>query len=64
MPLRAPAPQTGAHASVGSTPGLGIVSLRGRGRHGALTHVLRTTFPNPLTGAEESDPHGLAVLPR
>ena len=58
--LRGPLPQTGAHASAGSTPGLGIVTLRGNGRRGALTHVLRTTFVNP-GGQEESDPHGLTV---
>jgi hypothetical protein len=59
--LRGPQPQTGAHASAGDTPGLGIVSLRGGGRTGALTHVLRTTSTNPVTGGEESDAHGLAV---
>jgi hypothetical protein len=62
--LRGPQPQTGAHASAGNTPGLGIVSLRRNGRTGALTHVLRTTFTNPITGAEESDPHGLVVVER
>jgi hypothetical protein len=62
--LRGPQPQTGAHASAGTTPGLGIVSLRGNGRTGALTHVLRSTFKNPISGAEESDPHGLVVVQR
>ena len=59
--LRGPLPQTGAHASQGSTPGLGIVSLKGRGRSGALTQVLRTQNVSPA-GAEESDPHGVAVV--
>ncbi len=59
--LRGPLPQTGAHASAGNTPGLGIVTLRGNGRTGALTHILRTTSINPITGQEESDPHGIAV---
>jgi hypothetical protein len=58
--LRGPLPQTGAHASAGNTPGLGIVTLRGNGRTGALTHVLRTTNVSP-GGQEESDPHGLTI---
>jgi hypothetical protein len=62
--LRGPQPQTGAHASAGDTPGLGIVSLRGNGRTGAMTSVLRTTSTNPITGLEESDPHGLVVVER
>jgi hypothetical protein len=62
--LRGPQPQTGAHASAGNTPGLGIVSLRDNGRTGAMTGVLRTTFTNPITGLEESDPHGLVVVER
>jgi len=59
--LRGPLPQTGAHASAGTTPGLGIVTLRGNGHTGHLSHVLRTTFTNPVDGSEESDPHGVAV---
>jgi hypothetical protein len=59
--LRGPLPQTGAHAAAGSTPGLGVVTLSANGRTGALTHVLPTTSINPVTGLEESDPHGLAV---
>jgi hypothetical protein len=62
--LRGPQPQTGAHASAGNTPGLGIVSLHGNGRTGAMTSVLRTTFENPITKQEESDPHGLVVVER
>jgi hypothetical protein len=62
--LRGPLPQTGAHASIGNTPGLGIVTIRRGGRTGALAHVLRTTLISPVTGAEESDPHGIAVRRR
>jgi hypothetical protein len=58
--LRGPLPQTGAHASAGNTPGLGIVTLRGNGRTGALTDVLRTSSINPA-GQQESDPHGLTI---
>jgi hypothetical protein len=59
--LRGPSPQTGAHASDGTTPGLGIVEITDGGAGGRLTHVLPTTFENPLDGSEESDPHGAAV---
>lgn len=55
--LRGPKPQTGAHASVGTTPGLGILGLTQSGRSGSLTHVLRTSFTNPVDNSEESDPH-------
>jgi hypothetical protein len=55
--LRGPQPQTGAHAAVGSTPGLGIVSVTQDGQNGSLTHVLRTSFLSPVNGSEESDPH-------
>jgi DNA-binding beta-propeller fold protein YncE len=59
--LRGPQPQTGAHASMGSTPGLGIVRITQSGAYGQLTHVLPTTFRNPQDGSEESDPHGIAI---
>jgi hypothetical protein len=59
--LRGPLPQTGAHASVGATPGLGVVTLRRGGRTGVLDQVLRTSNVSPLA-AEESDPHGIAVV--
>jgi hypothetical protein len=60
--LRGPRPQTGAHASEGSTPGLGIVTLRGTGSRGSLERVLRTTLRNPEDGGEESDPHGICIV--
>jgi hypothetical protein len=59
--LRGPRPQTGAHASSGSTPGLGIIELASDGTDGALTHVLRSSFTNPGDGTEESDPHGISI---
>jgi hypothetical protein len=59
--LRGPKPQTGAHAADGTTPGLGIVEITDGGKGGRLIRVLRTTFPSPLDGSEESDPHGAAV---
>jgi hypothetical protein len=55
--LRGPKPQTGAHAAVGKTPGLGIIGLTQGGRSGSLTHVLKTSFINPVDNSEESDPH-------
>jgi len=59
--LRGPSPQTGGHAAPGSTPGIGVLTLTENGSNGELRHVLRTSFPNPLDGREESDPHGIAV---
>jgi hypothetical protein len=59
--LRGPKPQTGAHAAQGQTPGLGIIDLWQAGRTGELSQVLRTTFPNPVDGSEESDPHAAYV---
>jgi len=55
--LRGPKPQTGAHAAVGKTPGLGIIGLTQGGKSGSLTHVLRTNLSNPVDNSEESDPH-------
>ncbi len=62
--LRGPQPQTGAHASAGSTPGLGIIAVDKVGVSAELTAVLPTTFTNPINGSEESDPHGVAVIER
>lgn len=58
---RGPKPQTGAHASVGISPGLGIIELGRGGREGSLEHILPTYFANPVDGAEESDPHGICI---
>lgn len=59
--MRGPKPQTGAHAAVGSTPGLAIIELAQEGRTGKLTHALRTSFINPIDGSEESDPHAAFI---
>lgn len=59
--LRGPRPQTGAHASSGTTPGLGIVNLTHNGADGTLSQVLPTSFLNAFDGSEESDPHGLVI---
>jgi hypothetical protein len=64
MALRGPQPQTGAHASAGTTPGLGIMSVTHGGAFGEMTHVYQTRFRNPVNGSEESDPHGIAVRVR
>jgi DNA-binding beta-propeller fold protein YncE len=60
--LRGPRPQTGAHASEGNSPGLGIVSLRNGGSHGVLERILPTHFRNPQDDGEESDPHGICIV--
>lgn len=59
--LRGPRPQTGAHASAGITPGLGILTLTEAGTWGSITAIGRTTFPNPVDSGEESDPHTVIV---
>ncbi len=59
--LRGPHPQTGAHASAGTTPGLGVVKITNRGANGSLTHVLHTNFVNPIDDSQESDPHGISA---
>jgi hypothetical protein len=61
LALRGPRPQTGAHASVGITPGLGIFTLSDAGTWGAITAVRRITNRIPVDGGEEADPHGIAV---
>ncbi len=59
--LRGPRPQTGAHASVGNSPGLGIIALSSGGASGSLIHVLATSFLSPVDNSEESDPHAALV---
>ena len=59
--LRGPNPQTGAHASAGVTPGLGIFTITHAGVWGSLTAIGRTAFTNPINNGEESDPHGITV---
>ncbi len=62
--LRGPQPQTGAHASAGDTPGLGIMSVTDGGASGQMTHIHQTNYRNPVNGTEESDPHGVVVRVR
>jgi hypothetical protein len=62
--LRGPLPQTGAHASSGTTPGLAIMSVTHGGARGEITHIQPTNFRNPITGLEESDPHGVVIRVR
>ncbi len=59
--LRGPRPQTGAHASDGISPGLGIVTISHGGANGSLTHVLPTSFINPVDAGQEGDPHGVEL---
>ena len=61
LALRGPRPQTGAHASAGTTPGLGIFTLTEGGTWGSITAIGRTTLRNPVDGGEESDPHTVIV---
>jgi hypothetical protein len=61
LALRGPRPQTGAHASEGMTPGLGVFTLSHGGTWGAISAVGRITNRNPVDGSEEADPHGIAV---
>ena len=61
LALRGPRPQTGAHASAGTTPGLGVFTLTEAGTWGSITAIGRTSFRNPIDGGEESDPHTVIV---
>ncbi len=70
---RGPVPVTVSHNAQGSCPGVGVVTLTGNGGSGSMTHVIEThstvssgTVSAPVgghlyTGAERSDPHGVAV---
>ena len=59
--FRGPHPFSVKHASLGSCPGLGVVTLEGDGSTGTLTHVFRT-FLSDATGTRNlSDIHAAAV---
>ena len=59
--FRGPHPFSVKHASLGSCPGLGVVTLEGDGSTGTLTHVFRT-FLSDVTGTRNlSDIHAAAV---
>jgi DNA-binding beta-propeller fold protein YncE len=63
MALRGPNPLTanvaGVNNAVGSTPGLGIVKVKGGGKNGTLKAVVPIT--HVVAGVERADPHGLAI---
>lgn len=60
--LRGSNPITVKHASVGSCPGLGVVTLSGDGGStGVLTHVFRTFLADATGTKNLSDIHGVAV---
>jgi DNA-binding beta-propeller fold protein YncE len=56
--LRGPAPQSGAHAAFGNTPGLGVIKVSEGGRTGRLLDIAR--LPDTRLGIP-SDPHGIRV---
>jgi hypothetical protein len=55
--LRGPNPATGAHAAVGSTPGVGVIQVLSSGRRGRLAGVARVQG----VGAVSPDPHAIRV---
>jgi DNA-binding beta-propeller fold protein YncE len=61
--LRGPNPLTanvpGVNNAVGNTPGLGVIRVERGGERGVLQMVIPIT--HVLNGAEQADPHGLAV---
>lgn len=57
--LRGPTPQSGGHAAIGSTPGLGVIDVKDEGRSGSLSYVSRVS--NLTGGAEAADPHAVRV---
>jgi DNA-binding beta-propeller fold protein YncE len=61
--LRGPSPLTGndkaVNNAVGSTPGVGVVTVSGGGKGGELVGVARVS--NMKEGKETADPHGIAV---
>jgi hypothetical protein len=56
--LRGPAPQSGAHAAFGNTPGLGVIKVLQGGRTGKLIDIARLPDTRPGVPA---DPHGVRV---
>lgn len=73
--FRGPAPVSVAHSAQGSCPGVGIIELSDGGASGRLVGVLRSTNTvatstastpggHPYSGAERSDVHAAAIVPR
>jgi DNA-binding beta-propeller fold protein YncE len=56
--LRGPTPQSGGHAAIGSTPGLGVIQVLQAGRSGNLLDIARLEETQPGVAA---DPHGVRV---
>jgi hypothetical protein len=63
MAFRGPSPLTanvpGVNNAVGSTPGLGVVRVKGDGGQGKLEAVV--PISRIVDGVERADPHGIAV---
>lgn len=59
--FRGPHPVTVKHASLGSCPGFGVVTLEGDGSTGTLTHVFRTLVSDATGTKNLSDIHAAAV---
>jgi hypothetical protein len=63
MTLRGPKPLTGnapdINNAVGSTPGIGILQVKGNGRWGVLQAIV--PISHVVDGVEVADPHGIAV---
>ncbi len=57
--LRGPNPQSGGHAAIGSTPGVGVLRVIEHGANGRLERVL--PIHHVVEGVEQADPHGLRV---
>lgn len=60
--LRGPAPLSGAHASAGTTPGLGVFRVTKNGAAGKLMAVVPISNID-AQGIERGDAHGVAVRP-
>ncbi len=56
--LRGPTPQSGGHAAIGNTPGLGVIRVTDGGRSGDLIGI--ALLPEPQPGVAP-DPHGVRV---
>lgn len=57
--LRGTQPLSGGHSAPGSTPGVGVIDVRGGGRKGRLDSVARIS--NVVDGRELADPHAIRV---
>lgn len=57
--LRGPVPLSGGHSALGSTPGVGVIDVRGGGRKGRLDSIARVS--NVVGGRDMADPHAIRV---